>query len=312
MTLQTQAQTAKRYALAIHGGAGEWPELSAEREQAITEALTTALRTGRDILAAGGTSLDAVERTINVLENSPHFNAGKGAVCNAAGEHQLDASIMSGKDRSAGAVAAIGVAKNPISVARRVMTDTPHVLLAGAGANEFARASGVELVDPDYFWTEQSRQEWEKSKSASRAAAVDHYGTVGCVALDMDGSLAAGTSTGGLQGKMVGRVGDSPIIAAGTYADNGTCAVSSTGVGELFIRHAIAYDISARMRYANHSLAKAVDYQIDERLDPGTGGLIALNQDGGAVLRFNTRAMPRGVADSVGRFEVQIAAGSGD
>lgn len=308
MSTDCRAQSdSASYAIVIHGGAGGWEGLSAEREAAITEALTKALKTGRDILADGGSSLDAVEKTINVLEDSPHFNSGKGAVWNEAGKHQLDASIMSGADRAAGAVAAIGVAKNPISVARKVMTDTRHVLLAGAGADEFARRSGAALVEPDYFWTQQSRRQWEESQSASRPAAVDHFGTVGCVALDREGNLAAGTSTGGLQGKMVGRVGDSPLVGAGTYADNETCAVSGTGVGEFYIRHAIAYDISARMRYAGQSLAEAIDFQIDKRLEPGTGGLIGLNRQGVAVTRFNTRAMPRAIADSSGRFEVRIA-----
>jgi beta-aspartyl-peptidase (threonine type) len=214
---------------------------------------------------------------------------------------------MDGRDRAGGAVAGITVAKNPISVARLVMNKTTHVLLAGAGADQFARQAGAEIVTPDYFWTERTRQRWEAPKQ-SRLPSIrdDHYGTVGCVALDQAGNLAAGTSTGGLTNKHVGRVGDSPIIGAGTYADNNTCAVSCTGVGELFIRHAIAHDISARMEYTGQSLDAAVGYSIDERLEPGTGGIIAIDRQGKASLRYNTRAMPRGLIDSSGRFEVAV------
>jgi beta-aspartyl-peptidase (threonine type) len=210
----------------------------------------------------------------------------------------------------------VSIVKNPISLARRVMTDTKHVLLTGDGAHEFAREVGAELVPPDYFWTDKTRAEWKaaqspqpderQSRRPEAAGEVDHYGTVGCVALDKHGNLAAGTSTGGLKMKRFGRVGDSPIIGAGTYADNQTCAVSGTGVGELFIRNAVAYDIAARIRYQGASLKDAVQIQVDQRLPKQTAGLISLGPSGEIVAAFNTAAMPRGMADSSGRFEIQI------
>jgi beta-aspartyl-peptidase (threonine type) len=309
-----------RYAIAIHGGAGDWANLSPEKRAAITAELEKALGAGRDILAKGGSSLDAVEQAVRILEDAPQFNAGHGATFTATGQHQLDASIMNGADLSAGAVAGVMTVKNPISLARRVMNDTKHVLLARDGADKFAQEAGVELVSPDYFWTDDTHKEFEKAKAEAEAAkkatedgkktsAVerpDHYGTVGCVALDTHGNLAAGTSTGGLSMKKFGRVGDSPIIGAGTYADNGTCAISGTGVGELFIRNAVCYDVAARMRYAGATLAEAAAVQIDERLPKETAGLIAVNSAGEVVTLFNTAAMPRGVADSSGRFVVAI------
>lgn len=316
--MTTAAETNGRvtYAIAIHGGAGPWANRSAEETAEIRAAIEQTLRHGRDLLAGGGTSLDAVEQTIRALEDSPLFNAGKGATFTAAGTHQLDASIMRGKDRAAGAVAAVSIVKNPISLARRVMTDTKHVLLTGDGAHEFAREIGAELVSPDYFWTDKTRAEWKEvqippaeqrqSRALPTLAESDHFGTVGCVALDTHGNLAAGTSTGGLKMKRYGRVGDSPIVGAGTYADNQTCAVSGTGVGELFIRNAVAYDIAARIRYQQASLQQAVQVQVDVRLPAETAGLIALSPQGEFVAAFNTSAMPRGLADSSGRFEIHI------
>jgi L-asparaginase / beta-aspartyl-peptidase len=312
------------YAIAVHGGAGGWANLTPEQRSAIAESLTQSLTTGRDLLAKGGASVDAVEQAVRILEDAPHFNAGKGATFTATGVHQLDASIMNGADLSAGAVAGVTTVKNPISLARRVMTDTKHVLLAGDGAEAFAREVGVETVPPDYFWTDRTREEYEKAKAKesadasgrrSRAAAgrsadaserPDHYGTVGCVALDIHGNVAAATSTGGLAMKKYGRIGDAPIIGAGTYADNDTCAISGTGVGELFIRNAVCYDVASRMRYANASLAEAAAVQIERRLPKDTAGLIALNKQGEVVMLFNTAAMPRGIADSHGRLEVSI------
>jgi beta-aspartyl-peptidase (threonine type) len=316
-TLQAAEPNGKlSFAIAIHGGAGPWANRSAEDTAAIRRALDEALRMGRDSLASGGTSLDAVELSIRYLEDSPLFNAGKGATFTAAGNHQLDASIMRGEDLAAGAVAAVSIVKNPISLARRVMTDTKHVLLTGDGAHEFAREIGAELVQSDYFWTEKTRAEWraaqspkpdERQSSQLRSTReVDHYGTVGCVALDRQGNLAAGTSTGGLKMKRFGRVGDSSIVGAGTYADNHACAVSGTGVGELFIRNAVAYDIAARIRYSGASLQDAVQVQVDKRLPKETAGLIALGPTGEIVAAFNTAAMPRGIADSSGRLEVLI------
>jgi beta-aspartyl-peptidase (threonine type) len=309
-----------RYAIAIHGGAGDWANLPPGKRAAMVAELEKALGAGRDILAKGGSSLDAVEQAVRILEDAPQFNAGRGATFTATGQHQLDSSIMNGADLSAGAVAGVMTVKNPISLARRVMTDTKHVLLARDGADKFAQEAGVELVSPDYFWTDDTRKEFEKAKAEAEAAkkateagkktsAVerpDHYGTVGCVALDTHGNLAAGTSTGGLSMKKFGRVGDSPIIGAGTYADNKTCAISGTGVGELFIRNAVCYDVAARMRYAGATLAEAAAVQIDERLPKETAGLIAVDSAGEVVTLFNTAAMPRGVADSSGRFEVAI------
>ncbi|MBA4105002.1 MAG: beta-aspartyl-peptidase [Pirellula sp.] len=317
---QTVEAESPRYAIAIHGGAGGWENLSPEKRAEMLASLEKALGAGRDILAKGGSSLDAVEQAVRILEDAPNFNAGRGATFTATGQHQLDASIMNGADLSAGAVAGVMTVKNPISLARRVMTDTKHVLLARDGADSFAKEVGVELVSPDYFWTDDTRREFEKAKAEAEAtkkatedgkktSAVqrpDHYGTVGCVALDTHGNLAAATSTGGLSMKKFGRVGDSPIIGAGTYADNKTCAISGTGVGELFIRNAVCYDVAARMRYAGATLAEAAAVQIDERLPKETAGLIAVNAAGDIVADFNTAAMPRGMADSSGRFEVAI------
>jgi beta-aspartyl-peptidase (threonine type) len=304
-----------RFAIAIHGGAGPWANRSDDETAAIRKALEEVLRRGKEVLSSGGESIDAVEKTLRYLEDSPLFNAGKGATFNAAGQHELDASIMRGDDLSAGAVAAVSVAKNPISLARRVMSDTKHVLLVGKGADDFAREIGAELVDPDYFWTDKTRAEWrdaqapkkdDQSAIAPQRREPDHYGTVGCVALDQRGNLSAGTSTGGLKMKRAGRVGDSAVIGAGTYADNKACAVSCTGVGELFIRNAVAYDIAARIRYQGASLNDAVQLQVNERLPKETAGLIAMGPTGHVVMAFNTAAMPRGVADSSGRFEVHI------
>lgn len=315
-----------RYAIAVHGGAGGWANLSPEKRAEMLADLEKALGAGRDILAKGGSSLDAVEQAVRVLEDAPHFNAGRGATFTATGQHQLDASIMNGADHSAGAVASVMTVKNPISLARRVMTDTKHVLLAGDGAEKFAREIGVVIIPPDYFWTDHTQQEYQKAKAEAQEKAAGgekkvsavnaphHYGTVGCVALDTHGNLAAATSTGGLAMKKYGRIGDSPIIGAGTYADNETCAISGTGVGELFIRNAVCYDVAARMRYAGVTLTEAAAVQINERLPKKTAGLIAVNAVGEIVADFNTAAMPRGIADSSGRFEVAIEpdAASGD
>ena len=301
------------FAIAIHGGAGAWSNRSEDQFATIRDAMEEALRLGRDVLSRGGDSLDAVEKTIRFLEDSPLFNAGRGATFNERGQHELDATIMRGGDLAAGAVAAVGTVKNPISLARRVMTDTKHVLLVGNGADEFARKTDVETVDSEYFWTDRTRAEWREAKPANENQSShrlrtdsDHYGTVGCVALDQRGNMAAGTSTGGLKMKQVGRVGDSAVIGAGTYADNQACAVSCTGVGELFIRHAVAYDVAARVRYRKAALDDAVQIQVAERLPAETAGLIAVGPTGEIVTAFNTAAMPRGIADSSGRFAVMI------
>lgn len=306
------------YAIAVHGGAGAWASLT-EEDRAATEAeLRRALTLGRDMLSTGGSSLDVVERVIAELEDSPRFNAGRGATFNALGRHELDASIMDGRNLACGAVAGVSTVKNPVKLARAVMENTKHVMLIGDGADAFAKSHGLELAAPDYFWTPRQRERLNKwqdrhanvsqtTSDGDEAKAIEeHHGTVGCVALDRDGHTAAATSTGGLEGKLPGRIGDSPVIAAGTYADDATCAVSCTGVGEEFIRRAVAYDVAARMRYAGASLEEAVAAQFDERLRPNDGGLIAVDREGHIVIRFNTAKMARAAADSTGRLEATL------
>ncbi len=309
----------KRYAIVIHGGAGssardfDQPAIDLRRAS-----LHAALNKGVGILDGGGSSLDAVESVLRILEDDPQFNAGKGAVFNAAGSHELDASIMHGKDKSCGAVAGVSIVKNPISLARLVMSETRHVLLAGQGAEEFARQQKVDLVEPTYFDTPGARESWEKFKlkisgtgqlnqeSNSKFKFEPHWniGTVGCVALDADGNISAGTTTGGMTYKQFGRVGDSPIVGAGTYADNETCGVSATGIGEQYIRNAVAYDVSAQLKYKNVTLEEAVNDNLNRRLNKNDGGLIAIDKDGNIAMGFNTGGMARAAADSSGRFEV--------
>ena len=314
-----------RYAIAIHGGAGASPKrFSDEANQRRHDSMAKALAIGTEILKKDGSSLDAVEAVIKFLENDPQFNAGQGAVYNDAGKHELDASIMDGRNGACGAVAGVTIVKNPIQLARMVMTDTRHVLLAGPGADQFARQKKVELVENNYFDTPATRRAWERrmnrkrnskkgneklswkldGKAIHQEVTGSYFGTVGCVALDSSGNLAAGTSTGGLSGKQFGRVGDSPIVGAGTFANNKTCAISCTGIGEQFIRNAVAYDISAQMKYANRSLAEATDNVLRKTLDPGDGGIIGVGHDGSIVMDFNTEGMARAAADSSGKFEV--------
>lgn len=284
------------WALVIHGGAGADPaHLSAEELQGYQQTLTDALRAGSRILEQGGTSLECVETVVALLEDSPYFNAGKGAVFNAAGQHELDAAVMDGRDRRCGAVAGVKTVKNPIKLAHRVMTDTPHILLSGAGAEEFATECGVERVENSYFSTDKRRLQLQEKKK----------GTVGCVARDRQGNLAAATSTGGLTNKRWGRIGDSPLIGAGTYADNASCAVSCTGTGEEFIRRAVAHDVSARMLYQQVSLAEAAAAAIAS-LPDDCGGLIAVDRQGHTVMPFNTAGMARARADSSGLFEIGV------
>lgn len=314
----SQDRPAVKFAIAIHGGAGSMAaSLDDTQKAAYEKSLAAALRQGRDMLDDGATALDVVEQVIRTLEDDPLFNAGRGAVFNAEGSHELDASIMDGRGRSCGAVAGVRTVKNPVSLARLVMTKTPHVLLAADGAERFAEEMEVERVETTYFDTDRQRQRWQKVRQAAEsrqqesppttAAAQDEkMGTVGCVALDRHGNLAAGTSTGGLTNKRYGRIGDSPIIGAGTFADNATCAVSCTGIGEHFIRHAVAYDVSARMEYKEEPLADAASHILREKLQPGYGGIIAVSRTGELALDFNTPAMFRGAADSSGRFEVGI------
>ncbi|NIR37957.1 MAG: isoaspartyl peptidase/L-asparaginase [Actinobacteria bacterium] len=293
------------WAIVIHGGAGTIPrDLPEERREGYFESLRRALTIGQDLLAGGGTSLDAVEQVIRHMEDDPRFNAGRGAVFNHEGGHELDASIMDGRDLSCGAVAGVTTVKNPISLARHVMEQTRHVLLAGPGAESFADEMGVERVDQDYFFTERRFEAWQKVRE--RRSAEAEKGTVGVAALDRHGNLAAGTSTGGLTDKRFGRIGDSPIIGAGTYADNRTCAVSATGRGEEFIRHGVAHAISALMADVGLPLDEAARRVIHDRLQPGDGGIIAVDRSGRIVMDFNSEGMYRGAADSDGRFEVAI------
>jgi beta-aspartyl-peptidase (threonine type) len=295
------------WALAIHGGAGviEKSEYDAVRQEYL-DSLQQALELGRSVLDGGGTSLEAVQRVIVFLEDDPKFNAGRGAVYNHDGGHELDASIMDGRTLACGGVAGVTTVKNPILLAYDVMKHTPHVLLAGPGAERFAAEMGVERVDPHYFDTPRRYKQWrDRVERESGAGPADH-GTVGAVALDRHGNLAAATSTGGLTDKRFGRIGDSPIIGAGTYADNRTCAVSGTGQGEEFIRNDLAFRVSALMAYRGASLQEAADEVVHRVLRPGDGGIIAVDHDGNIAMVFNTGGMFRGAADSRGRFEVAI------
>lgn len=295
-------------ALAIHGGAGtiKRENLTAEQEAAYRQKLTEALEAGYAVLDSGKSSVQAVRTAIRIMENSPLFNAGRGAVFTARETNEMDASIMEGTSLNAGAVAGVSQVKNPIEAAHLVMRSSPHVLLSGSGADQFAEAQGLTMALPEYFKTERRLQHLRKLKqkdSARRAATTflnedfsDHkFGTVGCVALDKKGNLAAGTSTGGMTNKRYGRIGDSPIIGAGTYADNATCAVSATGHGEYFIRYAVAHRISALMRYGGVSLQAAADSVVHGVLvrAGGSGGVIAISKQGHIALPFNTAGMYR-------------------
>ncbi len=302
--------TQMEYAIAIHGGAGviERNALKADRE-GYTASLERALREGRDRLARGDAALDVVEAVVRLLEDDERFNAGKGAVFTADGIHELDASIMDGRTLACGAVAGVRTVKNPISLARLVMERTPHVMLAAGGAEEFAGQMGVERVDPSYFDTPRRREsleQWRREQEEKNAWEPKSRGTVGCVALDRHGNLAAATSTGGMTGKRFGRVGDSPVIGAGTYASNATCAVSCTGTGEEFIRHAAAFQVSAIMQYIGADVERAARTVIFERLKADDGGLIAVSRTGQIAMPYSTLGMFRGAADSGGRFDVAI------
>lgn len=289
-------------ALVVHGGAGTITrdDMTPEREAEYRAKLAEGLMAGYRILAEGGTSLDAVETVVRIYEDSPLFNAGKGAVFTAEGRNELDASIMDGAALQAGAVAGVTTVKNPISAARAVMERTDHVLLTGPGAEAFAESVGLETVEPEYFFTQRR---WDSLQAVK--ARDETKGTVGALALDRQGHLAAATSTGGTTNKRYGRVGDSPIIGAGTYA-NESCAVSSTGTGEYFIRHAVAYDICARARYLEQPVGEAARTVIHEVLDPGTGGVITLDAAGNIAMPFNTEGMYRGYVLRDGKPIIQI------
>jgi L-asparaginase / beta-aspartyl-peptidase len=298
--------------LVVHGGAGTMPraELTAEREKQIRADLERALRAGHAVLDAGGASIDAVEKAVRVLEDSPHFNAGKGAVFNHDGVNELDAAIMDGATLRAGSIAGVHRVRNPIALARAVMEKSRHVMLVGDGAEAFAKEAGIELVDPSYFRTERRWQELQDALEEERVGAAPstaYRGTVGAVARDRDGRIAAATSTGGMTNKRWGRVGDAPIIGAGTYA-NDRCGVSATGWGEFYIRATVAHDICARVSYRGDTIANAADavvLGVVPRLG-GDGGVIALDRDGNVAMPFNTEGMYRGTIDAGGSVVVAI------
>lgn len=325
LAIKVSAQQ-KKYVMVIHGGAGTIlkKNMTPEKEAIYIKVLTEALQAGYAKIQAGKTSLDAVEATIHVLENDPHFNAGKGAVFTHDGRNELDAAIMDGKTLMAGAVAGVTTVKNPISAARAVMEKSEHVMMVGAGADQFAKDAGLEIVNPKYFWT---KERWDGLQQAikedSTKAVLDHgskksellgsknhdykFGTVGCVALDKSGNLAAGTSTGGMTNKKYGRVGDAPIIGAGTYCNNETAGISCTGWGEFYIRNVVAKNISDLMEYKGLSVSEASKIAIDKvGKMGGDGGLIALDKKGNIAMPFNTEGMYRGAITADGKIEVSI------
>ncbi|OON68985.1 isoaspartyl peptidase/L-asparaginase family protein [Hymenobacter sp. CRA2] len=345
----TAAPDPSRITLVIHGGAGTITRqnMTPEKEKAYTEALNQALQTGYAVLKRGGTSIEAVEATVRVMEDSPLFNAGKGAVFTHDGRNELDAAIMDGATLKAGSVAGVTTVRNPISAARAVMEKSEHVMLMGPGAEVFAKEKGLDIVEPSYFYTEARYQQLQKAIAAEKGAVTDQlntptkaaapaaeptkvkvkqkggkpqgaleppiftegrkYGTVGAVALDQYGNLAAATSTGGMTNKRYGRVGDAPIIGAGTYADNQSCAISCTGWGEFFIRATVARDIAARMEYGRAPLGTAAQATIDKvaRLG-GDGGLIGLDRQGNITMPFNSEGMYRGFIKANGQTQVLI------
>ncbi|MGD9021601.1 MAG: isoaspartyl peptidase/L-asparaginase [Lysobacterales bacterium] len=315
-----KSDSASKVAIAIHGGSGivTRSEMTDEREAAIRGVLETSVRAGHRALLDGASSLEAVRAAINVMEDSPLFNAGHGAVFNTDGEHELDASVMDGATLDAGAVAAVRHIANPIDLALSVMSDSEHVMLIGEGAEAFACGQGFEMVAQSYFDTDFRREQLQKIKAREAAEAAanerdDFYSTVGAVALDMNGNLAAGTSTGGTANKRFGRVGDSPIIGAGTYADNAGCAVSGTGHGEFFMRFVVAYNICNRVALGT-PVVEAADAVINDVLVKarGEGGAIAVDRKGNIAMPFNTEGMYRASIDTDGRLTVAIYRGEGE
>jgi beta-aspartyl-peptidase (threonine type) len=303
--VETKKEPDEKWALALHGGAGNIrPESFSEVDiKAYEKDLARALEIGEQVLKDGGSSLDAVEQVVRFLEDSPLFNAGKGSVFTHDGRNELDAAIMDGRDLNAGTIAGVGDIKNPISTARLVMEKSPHVMLVGKGASLFAKEQGVEMVDSSYFYTEKR---WRALQRA--LDEMGKMGTVGCVALDLKGNLAAATSTGGMTNKRYGRVGDVPIIGAGTYANNNTCAVSATGHGEYFIRYTVGHDISALMEYKGLTLQEAASQVVNGKLsnEAGSGGVIAVDKEGNIVLEMNSSGMYRGFVTSSGERFVAI------
>jgi L-asparaginase / beta-aspartyl-peptidase len=303
-----------KYALVIHGGAGNIPPetMPDEMRQEYLNVLATALSHGEELLRNGSPSLDVVEAVVRILEDSPLFNAGKGAVFNIEGKNELDASIMDGATLNAGAITGLTTVKNPVSAARKVMENSPHVMLSGKSAEAFAYEQGIEIVDPGYFFDQRrwdQYREFVRNSFNRRRSSINPYqdvnqkmGTVGAVALDIHGNIAAATSTGGMTGKYPGRIGDSPVIGAGNYASNLSCGVSATGHGEFFIRNMVAYDIAARMMYKGQSLQAASRDVIQGKLveQNAYGGIIAVDREGNVVMEFNTTAMFRGFVHSSG------------
>jgi len=318
---QQKSQTMKQkdYAIVIHGGAGVISkDIADSTKKAYKDALNKALSFGEDVLKNGGSSLDAVEKVLNYLEDNPRFNAGKGAVYTAKGQHELDAAIMDGNTKQAGAITGVRTVKHPITLARKVMENSRHILFSADGAEAFADEMNVARVKNSYFDTERRYKQWRRAVEESGAHIrhskgssdpdfwdADKFGTVGCVALDKNGHLAAGTSTGGLTNKEYGRVGDVPIIGDGTYA-NSRVAVSCTGIGEEIMRHVTGFHVQAYMEYTGASVQEAADYLIHHRLKTGEAGLIALDQYGNIAMPFNTLGMFRGATDSDGLHIVKI------
>ncbi len=314
----------QKIAIVIHGGAGTIlkKNMTPEMELEYKRVLEQAIKTGYTILENGGSSLDAVEKTIKILEDSPLFNAGKGAVFTNQGKNELDASIMDGKTLKAGAIAGVTTVKNPISLARAVMEKSEHVMLAREGAEFFASQHNIEIVNPAYFYVESRYQSLLRAQEKDKTM-LDHndksefydanikdskFGTVGCVALDKNGNIVAGTSTGGMTNKKWGRIGDAPIIGAGTYANNNTCGISATGWGEFFMRNVVAYDISAMIEYKGYTIEKAAKEVIQNKLTKsgGDGGIIGLDTKGNIVMEFNTAGMYRASIDTNGKLVIGI------
>ncbi len=304
------------FSIVIHGGAGtmEREKMSMEKELEYKKKLEEALNKGYEILENNGSSEQAVIEAIKVMEDSPLFNAGKGAVLDERGEASLDASFMSGKNLNAGAVAGVKKIKNPIIAAYSVMKNTPQVLLISEGADQFAKEQGLHMVDNSYFITERRKAQLFKNKNLVQqknkkdlSSSISKFGTVGCVALDKNGNLSAGTSTGGRSNKKWGRVGDVPIIGAGNYADNNTCAISATGWGEFFIRNVVAHDISSLLEYKKLDIRQAAKVSLEKvKKLGGSGGVIAIDKYGNYAMEFNTKGMYRGVKDSKGNLKVLI------
>ena len=323
MPKQQNSEPEKAFGIVIHGGAGTIlrKNMTPEMDKAYRKILQTAVATGHAILAAGGTSTEAVEKTIHVMENSPLFNAGKGAVLNAEGEVELDASFMDGAQLDAGAIVGARTSKNPISAAIRVMNDSPHVMLSGPGADQFAAQQGLAQEEADYFLTERRKKALERVQAEEAAAnqtsaallssaflQQQRIGTVGCVALDKMGNLAAGTSTGGMTNKKWNRIGDAPIIGAGTYANNASCGISATGWGEYFIRSVVAHDIAALVAYKGLSIQEAAHEVIHGKVAKlgGDGGVVGLDNQGNVAMEMNTPGMYRAHMDAQGKLTVKI------